>query len=395
MSNLFDYLDWRGDISVAASPINEVDCLLLSWISYVNFEGIVPHEFDKPVSVKKASKLFLEKYNLEKILTESLLFTRTAGLALKRAAATERFSHFRLFGYRNVIDYSNDSQFAAVTFQIEPKKYIVVFRGTDDTIVGWKEDFNMCFMSEVPAQAKALDYLREVAAKTRGEIYVCGHSKGGNLAIYSACKVNDRIKKRIVRVYNFDGPGFGDETKLGDKNDEIFEKVNSYTPTESIVGMLLNSAKAYTVIRSNQKSIMQHDAASWQILGTHFVTADEMDEASLVFDETMKKWLKQMNDSERAAVIDAIFKILSANEAKSTTDIGSDMFKAASGMLKEYNSLSKESKTMLKKFTGMFIKEGSESIRKRRKENTLKLEEKAEANIANFFKPKEKKDGKQ
>ena len=380
MANLFDYLTWRGDVTFDMSPVNEVDCLLFSWLSYVDFQEIVPSEFNRGISIKKASKLFLEKYNLEKILAESLSFTRTSGLALKKSADTERFEKVRMMGFRNEIDYTNDSQFAAVTFQLDPGTAVVTFRGTDDTIVGWKEDFNMCFMPQVPAQKKALEYLEEAGAKIRGKIYVCGHSKGGNLAVYSACLAKKKIRDRIVRVYNFDGPGFGDETVLGENSGEILKRTESYTPSESIVGMLLNHVSNYTVIRSTQKNVMQHDAASWMIEGKHFVTADEVEEASKVFDETMKNWLKQMSDEERAQFIDALFKILSANEAKTTTDIGSDVLKSGFGMLKEYNSLSKESRTMLRKFTGVFLKEGTESIIKRRKEarskSALKLTEK-------------------
>ncbi|MCR5584582.1 MAG: DUF2974 domain-containing protein [Lachnospiraceae bacterium] len=368
MANLFDYLTWRGDITFDMSPVNEVDCLLFSWLSYVDFDGIVPAEFNRGVSLKKTSGLFLEKFNLDKILAESLSFTRTSGLALKKCAETDRFAKIRFSGYRNVIDYSNDSQFSAITIQIDPRTAVVVFRGTDDTIVGWKEDFNMCFMPQVPAQKKALEYLEEAASKIRGQLYVCGHSKGGNLAIYSACLAKKRIRDRIIKVYNYDDPGFGDETVLGEDAAEVLAKTESYTPSESIVGMLLNHVSNYTVIRSTQRSVMQHDAASWMIQGKHFITADEVEEASKVFDETMKNWLKQMSDDERASFIDALFRILSANEAKTTGDISSDVLKSGLGMLKEYNNLSKESRAMLKKFTGVFLKEGTESIIKRRKE---------------------------
>jgi hypothetical protein len=375
MANLLDYLDWRGDLAFDADHMNELDCLMFSWLSYVDFEGIVPHEFARAVTLKKASAAFLEKNNLEKILSESLSFTRTAGLALKKAAETVRFAKVKLFGYRNEIDYDHDSQFAAVTAQIDPRTAVIIFRGTDDSIVGWKEDFNMCFMPEVPAQKKAFEYLKEAASKVRGNLYICGHSKGGNLAVFSAANVKPGIQNRIIRIYNFDGPGFGDKTILGPNAENIFKKTESYTPTESIVGMLLNHVSDYHVVRSTQKSVMQHDVLSWMLVGTHFVTVDEVESKSLAFDETMKNWLKQMTDEEREKFIDSLFKILSANEAKTTMDISADFFKSVAGMLKEYTNLSKEARNMLKKFTGVFIKEGSESLKKR-KRNQGKLTDK-------------------
>ncbi len=367
MANLFDYLEWRGDLTFDMVPVNEIDCLMFSWLSYVEFEGVVPHEFARAVTLKKASAAFLEKNDLNKMLSDSLSFTRTSGLALKKAAETARFSKIKIYGYRNEIDYDNDSQFSAVTIQIDPKTAVIVFRGTDDSIVGWKEDFNMSFMPEVPAQKKALEYLKEAAAKVRGNLYICGHSKGGNLAIFSGANISSRVQNRIIKIYNFDGPGFGDRTVLGPNADSIFKKTESYTPTESIVGMLLNHVSDYHVVRSTQKSVMQHDVLSWMLVGTHFVTVDEVESKSMVFDETMKNWLKQMTDEEREKFIDSLFKILSANEAKTTMDISADFFKSVAGMLKEYTNLSKEARNMLKKFTGVFIKEGSESIKKRRR----------------------------
>ncbi len=359
------------------SPVNEVDCLLFSWISYVNYEGIVPHEFAAPVTFKEASDMFNEKYDLDRILSESLSFTKTSGLALKKAAETERFSGMKMLGYRNEIDYDNESQFSAVTFLIDPKNAVVVFRGTDDTIVGWKEDFNMCFMPEVPAQKKALEYLTEAAAKVRGKLYICGHSKGGNLAVFSGAFAQKKIRDRVIRIYNFDGPGFGDGTVLGENEKEMLKKCRSFTPTESVVGMLLNHSENYTVIRSTQKNIMQHDCASWMIVRNGFVTVDEVERKSKVFDETMKNWLRQMSPEERESFIDALFRILSANNAKTTIDISSDVFKSVTGMLKEYNNLSKEARNMLRKFTAVFIKEGGETILKTRKNKTPELTAKA------------------
>ncbi len=367
MANLFDYLDWRGDITFDMSPVNEVDCLLFSWLSYVDYEDIVPHDFSNGVTLKKASELFLEKFDLDRILSESVSFTRTSGLALKKAANTIRFASIKMKGFRNEIDYGNDSQFAALTLQIDPKTTVVVFRGTDDTIVGWKEDFNMCIMPEVPAQKKALEYLKEAAGKQRGSLYVCGHSKGGNLSVFSSVFADKKIRDRIIKVYNFDGPGFGDSIVLGEDAKAMLKKTESYTPSESIVGMLLNHVEDYTVVRSTQRNIMQHDAGSWMIVGTHFVTADEVEYRSKAFDDTMKNWLRQMTVEERETFIDALFKILSANDAKTTTDIGADVIKSAAGMIKEYNGLSKDSRNMLKKFTGVFLKEGGEALMKRRR----------------------------
>ncbi len=372
MSDIIDYLNWRGDISFSADPLNEVDFLILSWLSYVELDATVGAGFSvrEACTLKDASDEFLRTHNLDKILAESYSFTKTSGLVLKEAAKTDRFKNLRLTYFVNEIDHEKQSQFAAYTALPVEKGIgtIVVFRGTDDNLVGWKEDFNMSFEAIVPSQEKALKYLENVAAKTRGNIYVCGHSKGGNLAIYASCMANEKIRKRIVSVFNFDGPGFGDASLVNLRKKEIKNKLHSFTPEWSIVGMLLHHEKNYTVVKSDETFIQQHDASSWQVNGKSFVTVKEVVDFSKGFSDTLSNWLRALDDDERRSFVDTLFKILEANKAKTTIDINADRLKAAVGMIKEYSDLSKENKNMLKKILSLLFKEGSLTIKRSMKE---------------------------
>ncbi len=368
MSDIIDYLNWRGDIGFSADPLNEVDFLILSWLSYAEVDGTVCDHY----SVKEARTLsdiageFLRTHNLDKILAESYSFTKTSGLVLKEAAETDRFKNMKITYFVNEIDDEKQSQFAAYTALPEGKGTgtVIVFRGTDDNLVGWKEDFNMCFEPLVPSQEKALKYLENVAAKTRGNIYVCGHSKGGNLAIYASCMADEKIRKRIISVYNFDGPGFGDASLVNHKKHEIGNKLHSFTPEWSIVGMLLHHEKNYTVVKSDETFIQQHDASSWQVNGKKFVTVKEVVDFSKGFSDTLSNWLKALDDDERRSFVDTLFRILEANKAKTTVDINADRLKAAVGMIKEYSDLSKETKSMLKKLISLLFKESSLTIKR-------------------------------
>lgn len=364
MADFFDYVKWRGDIKVSVDPVNKIDCLIFSWLSYIDMQGIVPSDNSAFATVKKTADVFLKNNDIEKIMKESNSFTKTAGLLLKECAASERFSLMRMFCHRNEIVTKIDSQFSAVTVEAAPKTYIIAYRGTDEHLIGWKEDFNMSFMNAVPAQEKALNYLNEIASKVRGKIYIAGHSKGGNLAVYAACKAKKNVRARIQKVYNFDGPGFMDENVLGDGRNDIFPKTEWFTPDESIVGAIMNDLSRFTIVKSSAKGVLQHDAGTWQVLGKDFVTANELKSVGKIFDETMRNWLRELSQADREQFTETLFKMLSANDAFTVDEINANLFKTFKGMFKKYLELDKEEKATLKKCADSFFKEAQQSIKK-------------------------------
>ncbi len=376
MANLFDYIDWRGDLPFSVSPLNEVDCLIFSWLVYAPVDGLVPGEFGKSVTIRELSRSFLATHDLKKILKNSACFTRTSALALKRCGESARYGDLKVSAFINGVDYGSEMQFAAMTVDLGGT-FIVAFRGTDDTLIGWKEDFNMCFTGEIPAQAKAKEYLEAAARAVRGHIVTCGHSKGGNLAVYSACKVSKRTRNRIVSVFNFDGPGFGELTDLGEGKNEIFQKTRTFVPEQSIVGMLLDHDENYTVVSSDGQFIFQHDAGTWQVIGPHFVTLESIDPYSEALDITIRNWIKELGDEERETFVNALFGVMLATSSRTLEEINSDILSFASETIKNYNGLPKETKAMLKKIVSLFIKQGTETIKRRKKqlpsENRLKL----------------------
>jgi hypothetical protein len=212
-------------------------------------------------------------------------------------------------------------QFCAMTFRLSDGSLFVAFRGTDDTIVGWKEDFNMTFLSHIPAQERAAAYLNYVASCHKGPIRTGGHSKGGNLAVYAAAKCGDLLQRRIVEIYNQDGPGFS-ETMMNDPGyRNILPKVRSYVPQSSVIGMLLEHEEPYTIIKSNQIGIMQHDPYSWQVLGANFLQVEELTADSRFLDRTFKNWLSQMSNEERSAFFDTVFELLESTGAERAGEI--------------------------------------------------------------------------
>lgn len=365
MAGLLDYLDWRGDITFEHADFNEVDSLILAWLSYVALDGIVPEECSEEdsITVEDAWKQFAKTHNVDKILRETVSFTKSSILMLQKLAESPRFKELRLTGFVNRIDYKRETQFCAMTVLMQKNRYAVVFRGTDEHLISWKEDFNMSFLPVIPAQNMALSYLEGVIDRIRGKLYVCGHSKGGNLAVYAGVRASYRARRKILDIYNHDGPGFYDINGLGDAFEEMLPKIHSFVPETAVVGMLLEKVGEHKVVKSNNRGLLQHDAMSWEVLGARFVTVEHISDTSRMVNEIIKNWLKDTSNEERAAFVDTLYKVLDASQARNLEDLNAEKGRIANVVLKEISGLSKETKTMLGKTLSALFKEGNHVIK--------------------------------
>ena len=316
MADMLDYLAWRGDIEFTQMPVNPVDALIFSTLSYIDFKDIVPDNPMQSVSMAEAAAGLLS-------LAEPLNRTRVKkDLELLEAVAkSARFDNIRLSFYRSILIPEEDTQFAAVTIFLEDGSAYIAFRGTDNTLTGWKEDFNMTFQPDIPAQRLALEYVQEFAAAHPIPIWMGGHSKGGNLSVYAAAKCGELLQMRIVEVHNQDGPGFSEAMMNDPGYQAILPKLRSYVPQSSVIGLLLEHEEPHTIIKSNQIGIMQHDPYSWQILGPNFIQEDTLTSDSRFLDRTFKNWLSQMTNEERSEFFDTVFSLLESTGAERTGEI--------------------------------------------------------------------------
>jgi len=316
MADMLDYLAWRGDIEFTQLPVNPVDALIFSTLSYIKFEDIVPDNPNQSISLAEAAAgLFslADPVNRTRVKKDLDL--------LKAVAESARFDNIRMSFYRSVLIPEEDTQFAAVTIFLEDGSAYIAFRGTDNTLTGWKEDFNMSFQSSIPAQHLALAYVQEFTAAHPIPIWMGGHSKGGNLAVYAAAKCGQLLQKRIVGVYSQDGPGFSEAMMNDPGYRSILPKVRSYVPQSSVIGMLLEHEEPYTIIKSNQIGIMQHDPYSWQVLGADFLKVEELTADSRFLDRTFRNWLSQMTNEERSEFFDTVFELLESTGAERAGEI--------------------------------------------------------------------------
>ena len=315
MADMFDYLTWRGDIPFSAVGPNPVDCLILSTLAYIDFRCAAPHTPYSRIPLEKAAVMLLA----DPLAPQKVRVDRDLEL-LAAAAATERFRHLGIGFCQDVFDPQADTQFAAMTFWLDDGTAVLAFRGTDNTLVGWKEDFNMTFLDHIPAQSLALEYVREFASVTDLPMRLGGHSKGGNLAVYAAAMAEDAVQDRILSVSNLDGPGFMDHIIAAPGYQRILPKIRTYVPQSSICGLLLEHEEARTVIQSSQLGLLQHDPYSWGVLGSDFVP-DEQKPDSLFLDRTLRSWLAAMTMEERNAFFDAVFGLLMTDNTRDIREI--------------------------------------------------------------------------
>jgi hypothetical protein len=345
-SSLYDYLNWRGDLSFENVPFGEVDSLILSMLTYIDYTGLVPETLNskKPHVLLSVTKEFLRAQN-GAIPNMGLIIPKETVTLLARTAKTARFGLIRPFAYVNKICDESQKQFSAISFLLTSGDTFIAFRGTDDTLVGWKENFNMSFMHPVPSQMEAVEYLEYVAEKTKGKILLGGHSKGGNLAVYAAVKASKATQERIAAVYSNDAPGFDTEFIGGEDYKAVRERIYTFVPQSSVVGMLLEHEESYTVVKSRSAGLLQHNGFSWEVMGGSFVKLDDVDEESKLIDRSIKDWLVQMPSEERAAVIDSIYEAISATNAKTLTDLSQDKIK----IVKAWNSMDNDARNQVRR----------------------------------------------
>ncbi len=357
MANIIDYIKWRGDLTFEQDAFNEIDALILSQISYLNFDGLIPfNDFEKDITLSHLCFEFATSENYVQRSDTGLLINKDTIELFYYAGNSFRFRDIKILGYVSVINNDKEEQFSAVTYNIANKFYFVAYRGTDDTIVGWKEDFNLAIKDVVPAQIDAVNYLNNVANKTKGTLLLGGHSKGGNLAIYAAAKVSNKINKRIERIYNYDGPGFSSDRINSPEFTSIIPKIKSYYPHFSIIGMMFYRAGTYSVVESDETGIMQHDALSWHLLGKNFALVDEFNSASDFLSNTINSCINELSQNQIELLIETVFELIKATNAKTNSELEDNLFKNSKKIISAVTKLDSETKKAVETIMKQILK---------------------------------------
>ena len=351
MGIIFDYLDQVAYDSIYDTPFNELDMLMLTEITYLPFDQIVSDQ----MSPDCTCRLFEAAEKVPQDL--SMLVTKNRRKLLEKVASSTRFKNIKLMGYVNDIDPDVQKQFAAMIFKIKPDSYILTFRGTDDSIIGWKEDFHMTYMDQVPAQKTAVNYLRKAMDALPGQFILTGHSKGGNLASYAASQIEPEYQERIQSIYSYDAPGLNHSVITSQGYQTISDKIKRYIPQGSIVGMMLETPKQAQIVKSTAISgLAQHDTFSWQIADQTFVLLDNLNPDSLQVDKTLKNWVDSVSDEELKDFFDLFFGLILDASIISINDLTKlENFNKIRAVFENANALTDEEREMLTRLAKLLV----------------------------------------
>lgn len=364
--DIYTYLKFRGDLDLKNHPLNEVDALIFSELSYIQFENIVSSVGEKEtITLAEAAKKYIPKEG-----KESIFYARYEKL-LEKMAECPRYADLQLSNYVSVIDHEEKQQFSAIHIQINPFLTFIAFRGTDETMVGWREDFDMSYKMPVPAQISAVDYVNKTTKGLFQKYILGGHSKGGNLAIYSSVFCDSGIQNNIKAVYNFDGPGFHKRIVDNEAYLKIKDRIHTFVPEASIVGMLMEHEEEYEVVKSYETTFMQHEGLSWSIDGTKFETVENVDEFSNSISVTLKGWLEKAEYEERKVMVNALFDILEIGGIHSILDYKDINVHNTTAMVKAAAALPKEQRDIVSHLIKMWIAESKNTVVNAIKEESI------------------------
>lgn len=317
VGNMHDYLFWRGDLKFSQSEFNEVDNLILCKLAMIDLKDI---EIPKGgISLSELKPIYLEKYgdgeNLGVILNIGII------RLFMDAADSARFSEVKVMNYVNKIDKAEEVQFSATDYDLNDGTRFIAYKGTDDTIIGFKEDFNMSIYETVPAQEDAKLFLQSVCESYEGRLRIGGHSKGGNLAVYAAKSVSPEIQDRIIKIYNNDGPGFKTSISGEEAYKRIKEKIINIVPEYSIVGVLLNQPEDLEVVKCSAKGLYAHNGFTWEVLGAGFLRAEGLAVSSQIFDKALQEIEERLSIEEKKEFTDTLFDMLFSTGADTLTEL--------------------------------------------------------------------------
>ena len=300
--NILSYLKEYGRYSLREKSFNDVDALILCQFAYLKFDGLVPGPDQDMITITD----LLEHPDFDNLFLNPL-FERQNRELLSLMIGSERFKTMRLGEYVNRIELKLEIQFSALTCLLDNDILYIAFRGTDENLVAWKEDFNMISRLPVPAQEEALIYLNRVGECFNGRILIGGHSKGGNLAVYAAMCCREKIQERLVKIYNMDGPGFPQATLIKYDYERIADRVLKLLPHSSLIGMIFEQKSSWHVVESRGLGIFQHDAYTWIVRGDHFVEVPGICRQCKKMNHIMNQWLQTIGEDRAQSFFDALF----------------------------------------------------------------------------------------
>ncbi len=390
--NIIDYVN-QFQYNLKEREFNDVDSLVLCQLSYLKMKDLLPglEDGEEFVPFREVTK----KENEEKLFADERYRTDNEKL-VKAVSESNRFANLKLNYFIDILNKEMEIQFSAVTFLLEVENeadslYYIAYRGTDENLVGWKEDFTLAFSEPVAGQLYAARYMRKVAARLPGRFYIGGHSKGGNLAVFASMSSSETLQERIEKIYSHDGPGFKPQVMERYRYERIAEKVNKILPKSSMVGMLMEQGEAYRVVESSSFGLWQHNPYTWvvELEDGKFKQAESLKNGVRVMNNAVTDWILNLDDEQISSFSDGLFRILAASETDNLIDLKADWKKSIMGILTELKEVDEETKKEMEDIIRELFEITGQTTRKeiqdKMSESMREIQKKFRRNPETFF----------
>lgn len=340
MSNIIDYIRMRGDIPFSNAPLNKLDIMALSLLPGLDFEGMCGRKttlFELGLKYREANR---------KDADDKFLNTKEEMFLLM--ADSRRFGSVIARDYTKNIDTKAEMTFYAMTLEINPFNVLVAYRGTDGSLISWKENYTTIYKFPTKGQELALSYLDETMSKRKfAKCIVAGHSKGGNLALFSGLYATDKLQKKIKAVYCFDAPGMMEDITQAPGYEALLQKLQAYVPVSCVIGNLMNPPIDKKIVRSTGAATYQHDLFTWEVNAKDFIYADNTDEFSKNLSKRINDWITGINPDERERVVNELFEVFTRNNISHINQLLHADLKTMFGIVMSLTSISKENRELL------------------------------------------------
>lgn len=341
MGNLIDYLKWKGDVPLGEYPFNVFDSMVISALAYLRFEGTL--NADETLPLKEAVER-IRKIKEPVFATCDYPMQKKAYKDLLDAIiASKRYGDLVLSNYVDVTDEVDTVQFSASTYSFPNGDTAIGYRGTDETLVGWKENCQLSFM-KVSAQRKAAEYASSYASSGH-PFYLCGHSKGGNLALYAALALNEEEQKLLSHLYLLDSPGLCPDVFGHVDLAELDKKTTFIVPGYDVVGQFFPMGFTNTrIIASDALGVLQHAFLAWRIVDGDFVELKNLSPECDWVNKLVRDWLIDVELPDRIRFIDGMFNAITSHGEKTVWDLGKNPTRTIDKLLVSYTGASKKDK---------------------------------------------------
>lgn len=353
MGNVIDYIKQYGSYSFLEKPCTEADMLVFAQLSYLKFDGMAAplKQIGNPISFADRS------WVKEDVMFADKRYEKENRQLWAAVTESKRFGDMQIDAYVNLVDEKVETQFSAMLLLPSGVPPVVVFRGTDENIVGWKEDFNMVYKKPVEAQKLGLLYVNDIGEWLDGEFMICGHSKGGNLAVYSAVNAKKSVKEKIKEVYSFDGPGFRPEIRGGEEWEKMEKKIKRYIPQSSLVGMLFERPERAVVVSSRNFGIFQHDLYSWRIeKDGRFSRIPELQKRKMMRGDILNEWIFSLSQEEAETFVESLYKVIMSSGVSTVMEFEADLKNCMKKVMAAMKELDGETRQKIRQIFKELIK---------------------------------------